>query len=384
MARQRIAIPFGGGLDRYTGPAVVDRTAQEDVRNVHLVDGWAHVRRGAAEVAELPGDVVAGEQLRTEDVLILVVYDPGTREVSVYRTAANGAGTATLIGKWFDLHESADEPPRVFMAEVAGKMFMAHDEPVFSRRAPTVYYDRFAGTLSPLEADWAHDGGIRFRGVTEHLGVYLAGWGYGDADEARPDLVRMSLPGEPTEFLEKYREPIGQPGEAVIRCVSTPRTLICFTSAQIWEHFGGDRSTFGARPIDVNYGLAASRLAIEIDGTVYLWSRPGPRRTAGGLSEDLSLPLNLRGPSPADLVAAGLVANGFATYYPDEEEVWFVFGRRVYAFSLRTERWRYDELPFEPVAAILSQPGVDLDPGYEPGVAVNLRVVEDVAAGVLR
>src|SRR5690606_34288513 len=153
---------------------------------------------------------------------------------------------------------------------------------------------------------------------------------------------------------------------------------------QTWEHFGSDRSTFGARPADTKFGLAASRLAIEIDGAVYFWSRTGPRRTTGGLSEDLALPLDLRGPSPADLVAEGATAYGFATYYPDEEEVLWVFGKRVYAFSLRTGRWRYDELPWAPVAAILSQPGVNVDPGYEPGVAVNLRVVEDVAAGVLR
>lgn len=383
MARQRIAIPFGGGLDRYTGPAVVDRTAQEDVRNVHLADGWAHVRRGSVQVAELPGDVVAGEQLRTEDVLILVVYDADTREVHVYRAASDGTNPLQ-IGKWFDLHESADEPPRVFMAEVAGLMFMAHDEEIFSRRAPTFYYDPIAGTLKPLEAEWAHEGGIRFRGVTAHLGAYLAGWGYGTADEARPELVRMSMPGEPTRFHPKFYEPIGQRGEAVIRCVSTGRTLVCFTSAQTWEHFGSDRSTFGARPADTKFGLAASRLAIEIDGAVYFWSRTGPRRTTGGLSEDLALPLDLRGPSPADLVAEGATAYGFATYYPDEEEVLWVFGKRVYAFSLRTGRWRYDELPWAPVAAILSQPGVNVDPGYEPGVAVNLRVVEDVAAGVLR
>src|SRR5690606_41470961 len=98
MARQRIAIPFGGGLDRYTGPAVVDRTAQEDVRNVHLADGWAHVRRGSVQVAEFPGDVVAGEQLRTEDVLILVVYDADTREVHVYRAASDGTNPLQ-IGK---------------------------------------------------------------------------------------------------------------------------------------------------------------------------------------------------------------------------------------------------------------------------------------------
>jgi len=383
MARQRIAIPFGGGLDRYTGPMVVDRTAQEDVRNVHLVDGWAHVRRGSVQVAELPGDVVAGEQLRTEDVLILVVYDADTREVHVYRAASDGMNPLH-IGKWFDLHESADEPPRVFMAEVAGLMFMAHNEAIFLRRAPTFYYDPIAGTLKPLEAEWAHQGGIRFRGVTAHLGAYLAGWGYGTADEARPDLVRMSLPGEPTQFHPKFYEPIGQRGEAVIRCVSTGRTLICFTSAQTWEHFGSDRSTFGARPADTKFGLAASRLAVEVDGTVYFWSRTGPRRTTGGLSEDLALPLELRAPAPADLAAEGALEHAFATFYPPEDEVLFVFGRRIYAYSLRTGRWRYDELPWAPVAAILSQPGVDVDPGYEPGVAANLRFVEDVAAGVLR
>lgn len=384
MARQRVAIPFGGGLDRYTGPMVVDRTAQEDVRNVHLVDGWAHVRRGAVTVNTLPGDVVGGAQLRAEDVLILVVYNTNTREVHVYRAPANGVGSVAHIGKWFDLHEAADTPPRVFLAEVAGFMFMAHDEPIFSRRAPTVYYDRITGKLAPLTAPWAHEDGIRFRGVAAHLGVYLAGWGYGTVTEFRPDLVRMSLPDDPRQFELKYFEPIGQRGEAVLRCLSLPHTLLCFTRSQLWEHFGGDRSTFGSRPIDLNFGVEASRLAIEVDGTVYFWSRLGPRRTTGGLSEDLSLPLDLRGPSPADLVAEGATAYGFATYYPDEEEVLWVFGKRVYAFSLRTERWRYDELPWEPVAAILSQPGFDVDLGYEPGFAVSLRVTGDVADGTHR
>lgn len=491
MARQKFPIPFGGGLDRETGSMVVDTSAQEDLRNVHLSDGLAYVRGGSDETAEFldPGDslpmdeVIAGELFRVENVGIIVAYRAATREVRVYRVNRAGSGPVH-IGVWFTLENGAVEPPRAFLAEMSGLMFMAHDEPTVSLRAATAYYDPATGTLHALSAGWAHsteinpagaensllyrklaeidtavtveysdpaansqpltiavvgvaievslatdgagaitstaaqvrtailadagaaalvgveidtddgpmgDGsgvvtamaaatiandGIRFRGVTPHLGAYLSGWGYGSATELRPDIVRMSLPGEPTTFELRHYESIGQRGEPVLACHSTGATLLVFKALETWEHFGTNRRNFGKRQLDPHAGILASRLGIVVEGTCFFWSHLGPRVSDGGRPEDIAIPLALHAPEPADLVAEGLSDAAFAVYLPARREIRWHFGQRYFAFSLITKRFSYGETEYEPSIGFLLPGGVGFD--VLAGTATSLSITADV------
>lgn len=355
---------LGLGLDRNAGPMTANPAFQEDLRNVYLADGLAYIRNGSRAPVELLDpdddglmtDVLAGELLKVTNVGVLVAWRESTREVHVFRVSGAGI-TPVHAGVWFTLAEGAVEPPRIFMAEVAGIMFLAHDEPSLSRRAPTVGYDPSSGALDPIEPAWAASGGIRFRGVAAHLGAYLAGWGYGTATETRPDLVRMSLPGDPTTFELRHYESIGQPGEAVLRCVSVGGTLLCLKAFEVWTHFGSDRRTFGKRQLEGGIGILSSRLGIVVDtedaaqGLFYFWSHLGPRVSGGGPSSDMALPLALFNGGPEDLVAEGDSEAAFATYYPPRKQVRFHFGERYYAFDRTLEQWSYGEMGYTPSCA---------------------------------
>lgn len=467
---------------------VVDSTSQEDVRNVRLAKGFAHVRLGVSVPVTTFTEqfVVAGEPFRAEGAAILVAYNSTSRDVNVYRTTASGAAPS-LIAKWFTLDAAADSPPIVFMAEVDGLMFMAHDEPVLTRRAPSVYYDPAVSALKVISPAWAHgttinpagaenslsyhklasvatvvtveyvdppgnnvplsvavvggaitvtlatdaasvvtstaaqvrtailanasaaalvsvtirsdDGGladgsgvvtaiaattiatdgIRFRGVAAHLGNYLAGWGYGTEAENRPEYVRMSLPLEPATFELRHYMPAGAKGEPILRCLSGSSGLIVFKPSETWNHVGGDRATFDIYRMDDKHGIHATRLAVSVQGSgLYWWAKRGPRRMVGGGIEDLSIPLELLAPSPADLVAEGVTREAFASYYPPDNEVRFHFGRRVYAFGLETEQWAYHELGFTPFAALLLQPDSAINSSAEAGYVQSLTVTADV------
>lgn len=495
--RARVQLPLGAGIDRESGPMVRDASAQEDLRNVHLHRGFAYLRKGSVEAAALldPDDdapmteVLAGEHFKAAAVGIVVAWRESTRGVHVYRITRAGASPQHL-GLWFTLAAGAAEPPRIFLGEVAGHMWMAHDEAAITLRAVTVGYDPTSGDLVPLTAAWAHcttidpagaenairyrkraavdldvtvtyvdpvgnnvplsvavaggditvtletdgasavvstaaevlavleadddvlelvaaaldpdDGGledgsgvmtaiaetpiandgIRFRGVTEHLGAYLAGWGYGTEREAHPEYVRMSLPTEPGTFELQHYAAIGQKGDAVLRCLSTGGTLLCFKAFEHWEHFGENRRSFGVRRLDPLVGILSSRLGIVIDqdGTgaaiAFVWTPLGPRLSNGGPLIDLAIPLALFTPEPEDLAALGNPDEAFAAFLPDRRQVRFHFGERYYAFDLIAKQWSYGELAFEPSCGFLL-PGV-ADVAVPAGSVSDLEVIEDI------
>lgn len=223
-----------------------------------------------------------------------------------------------------------------------------------------------SGVVTAMAETAIANTGLRFRGVVAHLGAYLGGWGYGTEAEPRPDFVRMSMPGAPAVFQLQHYETIGQRGDHVLACHSTGRTLLCYKTFETWDHYGTDRRTFGKRQLDKLHGLAGAHLAVNVDGVIYGWTREGPRRSAGGVPEDLSLPLGLLAPAPVDLVAEGAAATAFAADLPARNEVRFHFGRRVYVFHLDDERWSYLELGVDVVCAFLL-PGLSTDttpPGF--------------------
>jgi len=361
--RPRIPLSFGGGMDRATGVFDVGPENFLDLRNVYLYRNRMEARKGLAAVntfvddaAAVVDDVVLISPMRSEQMGVVIGYQDGDRELHVYRVDGDGTGT-DRIGAWGTLPASAHEPPRVLATESYRKLFFAHDEVVFSRRLSTYYYDPFVG--SPLvqltaDLDGAGDAPVYFRGVARHLN-YVIGWGFGTATEQnRPEIVRVSMPAAPTSWDAEHYFIAGIRDDPVLDCQSmgaTPSPLAVFKQSETYTIFGFDRRTFGIRRIDDIYGLAASRLAITVNGVCYFWSLEGPRATSGNSpSKDLAWPLDLDAPAPATLVAEGALEDGFVEYLPGRRVILFVFGKRVYALSIwnpADPKWSYGELGYE-------------------------------------
>lgn len=356
--RARIPLVFGSGLDRSSGVMAAEPSTFADLRNVHLHRGRAELRGGLLEKLAFDGDsiVIAEHPISSQGVGVAITYNTTTRNVGVHVMAADGS-LATLIGTLWTL--PAGSPiPIVICADSYDKLFVAHDEPDFDARQITKVYDPMSGTISDLTGDLDGDGmaaPIKFRGVTRHLN-YLVGWGYGTealTAQNRPEIVRVSLPGEPTVFKPEHYFIAGQRGDPVVICVAVGGSLAVRKAAESYEIIGYDRSTFGIRPLDTLYGCVEARLSVNVGIRNYFWSLEGPRMSLGGASEDLSLDLGLD-QAPVDALAA--VTNtryAFATYVPDKREVWFVFGRWVFTLHLSDDdlRWSYNEITTELISA---------------------------------
>lgn len=361
----RVVMPFGSGLDRDTGIMAVRPGTFEDIRNLMLHQGKAIVRPGFGSALELLDDVgtpishiVEGFPLRSEGVGIAVSYQEATQRVWVH--SVNGDGTvAARVGEW--VHDQGgwgSTPPVVHMAESYGNVFMAHDKRAITSRAPTIYYDT-TGSLEPLESDdWGGRGDepIRFRGVVRHLN-YLFGWGWGDSISDRPEFVRSSVAGSPTEFKLSSYAPAGNQRDPVLLCKPAGKRLIVFKDSETHVIFGSSRANFGVDILDPLYGILGSKLAANFGGMVLAWSLEGPRIWDGrGDSDEISIPLDLGGLEPSSLVPQGLTETSFAFYVPELRVVIFVFGRRVYALTVRVEgdwKWSYWELGFDPLCAFI-------------------------------
>ncbi len=361
--RTKIPLSFGGGMDRATGVFEVGAENFIDLRNVYLYRSRMEARKGLAAANTFVDDAAANVKhvvlispMRSEQMGVVIGYQDGDRELHVYRVDGDGTGT-DRIGAWGTLPANAHEPPRVLATESYRKLFFAHDEVVFSRRLSTYYYDPFEGDpLVQLQADLdgAGDAPVYFRGVTRHLN-YVIGSGFGTASEqSRPEIVRVSMPAEPTSWDPEHYFIAGVRDDPVLRCesmgsVNSPLTV--FKQNETYTIFGYDRRTFGIRRIDDIYGLAASRLAVTVNGVCYFWSLEGPRATSGnGPSKDLAWPLDLDAPAPATLVAEGALEDGFAEYLPGRRVILFVFGKRTYTLSVwnpEDPKWSYGELGYE-------------------------------------
>ncbi len=368
----RVVMPFGGGLDRESGVLAMRPATFEDIQNVLLHQGKAIVRPGFNTTLSLLDDegaevshVLQGEALESARVGVAVAYQQATEKVFVYVVAAEGT-SATLIDEW--VHDQGgwgSSPPVIVMAESYGNMFMAHDEPVVLNRAQTIYYD---GALNDLQGDFEDAGAhnIRFRGVVQHLN-YLGGWGYGNETLDRPELVRFSVAGDPTTFQPNHYLVIGDRGVPVTNCGKAGARGIYLQVLKETSGYvivGSSRSNFGWFEVDPNFGCLNSALSTELGGDLFAWSAEGPRAWHGlGPSEEVSIPLDLAGLEPADLVAEGELKRAFAHYIPRLRIVAFVFGRRMYALTARIEgdyKWSYWPLAFEPFCGFTLFPGSTL------------------------
>lgn len=361
----RVAMPFGSGLDRDTGIMAVRPGTFEDIRNLMLHQGKAIVRPGFGSALELLDDagtaishIVAGFPLRSDSVGIVVSYQEDAQRVWVH--SVNDDGTvAVRLGEWeHDQGGWGSTPPVVHMAESYGNVFMAHDKRAVTSRAPTIFYDT-TGSLEPLESDdWGGRGDepIRFRGVVRHLN-YIFGWGWGDSVSDRPEYVRSSVAGAPTTFKVNHYAIAGNQRDPVLLCKPAGKRLVVFKDSETHVILGSSRANFGIIMLDPLYGILGSKLAANFGGMVLAWSLEGPRLWDGlGNSDEISIPLDLGGLEPSSLVPQGLTETSFTFYVPGLRVVVFVFGRRVYALTVRVEgdwKWSYWELGFDPLCAFI-------------------------------
>lgn len=371
MPRTRIPLAFGGGLDRASGVMATESATFADLRNVHLRRGKAELRRGLAERVTFANEttVIAEHQIASQSIGAAVTYSSVTREVSLYIMRADGT-LATKVGVVWTLPEGTLVPV-VVCTDSYDKLFVAHDEPDFSLRQSTRVYNPLTGTLDDLTGDLDGDGvsaPIRFRGVARHLN-YLVGWGYGteaEGSENRPEIVRVSLPADPTTFQGEHYFIAGQRGDPVISCARAGATLAVRKAAESYEIVGYDRSTFGIRPLDTLYGCLEARLSTNVGVRNFFWSLEGPRVSSGGASEDLALDLGLDGVPVDALAAIASTRDAFATYVPGRREIWFVFGRWAFVLHLDDDslRWSYNEfaVPLVSAGLLYSTPGAPFGP----------------------
>ncbi|MGH3428475.1 MAG: hypothetical protein ACRDQZ_13060 [Mycobacteriales bacterium] len=351
--RPRIPLVFGGGVDRYSGTTIAEPTSFRDLRNVHLRRGGAELRGGLGLVNDLADDAIIGVfPIRSQGIGVLVTYTLSSREIKLYLTSADGT-MDSLVGVVWTLPVDAGFP-QVLAAEMVDTLVLAHDEGNYARRQVTKVYDPLVGTITNLQADLylptepPTPVDVFFRGVMTYL-EYIVGWGYGSentGDDNRPEVVRVSLPGQ-LAFNPEHYFIAGSRGDPVLICSQAGEELMARKSANSYRIVGYDRATFGIFPGDRYFGAAASRLSITIGGINYFWSLDGPRRSEGGPdSEDLELPLDIGGPAPSDLASLLDLADGFACYRPERREIEFIFGQWGYVYHMAevgSERWSFRE-----------------------------------------
>lgn len=345
MPDERTPMPFGQGLDRASGLMVVDPASMADLRNVLLYDGKAQARRGFGAASALINiatdpmdDVLALYPFRAKGKTVAAAWLTADRKVEIFAAGSTGGGAAPIDAAdadstWFTA-DAIVGAPLITMAESYLKMFMAHyfhpyKPSMAVLRAPTKYYDPAGAIGSRLLALNVDLGGgaedICFAGVCTYLN-YMVGWGYGNKTQPdRPEIVRVSLPGDPTSWVAGHYFIAGVRGDPVVACGPAGSVLSVFKESETYEIRGTDRTTFGIiGPVDY-FGQAGPRLGVTVGHTRYFWSLQGPRMTTGGQSADIALPLDLAAPQPSDLVAAGVVTYGFAEYDPDYRRVLFFF-----------------------------------------------------------
>lgn len=346
---QVVPLVFGQGLDRETGAMATRPGSMEQIKNVELFQGKAQVRHGyrLASALVLPAGatvthVLAIQEMRTtQEAMVVVLGDDG----AVHALVVDKTGThATYIAKWGDLPAGATTPPRILTASSYGEVVLGHDESVFLQRLPTVYYDASVSTLTHLTGtlDGVTEEDIPYRGVQRYLN-YLVGWAYGSASERdRPEVLRISQPGQPLEFAPDAYFIIGERNDAVLAAHPTGSVLLVLKGTEIHRITGYAAANFGSEILDPNFGVLTSRLAVTVSDTCFFWSATGPRMCNGqGPSQDIAIPLDLGGPDPLGLVAESDLGRAFAYWNPERRSVHFVFGRRQYVLSLRGQPWKW-------------------------------------------
>lgn len=361
MGRDIIRVPFtsGVGLERQYGAMVAKPGAYSDLRNAHLTGGRMEIRRGLYQAADTGGtftDVLAIAPLRAALQAVLVVYDEPSREVRLVKAIIDPgtlAMTLTNISGVVWTIPATAQFPVVSITDSFGKAFIAHNEPTFSTRQKTKVYDPLTG----LFADLPYNSGpnaVTFRGVARWLS-YIVGWGYGTDDTGppddrnRPEIVRLSNPGDPEVLQPLFYFIAGQRGEPVLGGAVCALGFLIAKEGELHLITGTSRLDFDIKLVDPNFGVISERAMVEVNGEVFFWSSEGPRVSNGGASVDLGLPLDLGGTTPDGLSGADL-RQAHATYRPDREEIEWMFpvsgSGSTFTFTLDLKdptqrRWSY-------------------------------------------
>ncbi len=345
-----LSLPLGSGLDRASGAMAVRPGSLRDARNVYLRAGKAEVRRGMLYTATLPDQgghlcsfIPLLSPMRVEGVAIAAGYYAGSREVHLYRLPASGEDPAVHLGLLFSLHADAAAPPRLHAAEVGGRLFIAHDEPLQSRRAPTMVYDPLGSSvLYGLTATFnaAGEAPVRFRGVLA-WSEYLVGWGFASATENRPEIVRTSLPGRPLEWDANHYFIAGTRGDPVVSCRPAGGNLLAIKASQTYRIHGSSHLDFGILPLHALTGTLSHSLTIELDGRCFVWSAEGPAMLTGQADPGrLEQPLDLKGPQPTDFIDLDY-SSGFVQYIIGRTALEWVFGTVSFVFA--GGEWSYGQ-----------------------------------------
>jgi hypothetical protein len=354
--RPRVALPLGAGIDRHAGSYIAQAGSFADLRNVRLGDGKI-LPRFSLDVAltlATAGSVIGIYPVRSSGVAVALVYST-VAPIRVEAWQINGTGTAAvLIGDVWTYAGLPARIPRAIAADSYDKLVIAHDLESYSQRKITRVYDFNTGLITDLATGDPGMVTVKFRGVARHLN-YIFGWGYGtDATPDRPEIVRVSLPGDPTTFDINHYFVMGQRGDPVLSCQTAGDVLLSMKYSETYDIFGYDRATFGYKPGDMLHGIVSPRAGLTIERVNYRWSHAGPRRASGaGPSEDIGRDLDLAGPLPeANAAAVGSIANyTFTAYDPFTQELTWVFntqwGYTLHLAELPDVKWSYRE--FTPI-----------------------------------
>lgn len=352
MARPKLLLPFGGGVDRQTGSAVVDPDAFADLRNVHVSRGRMELRMGNLRRALIDwGDDVLGIfSVRAEGISAVVVFDATSRDVRLYFVDSDF--NQQFLGTLWTLPEGAASI--VVAAEAYNKIIFAHDEEDYDLRQATKVVDCLTGSISDLTSDLDRDDAaetIKFRGVARHLN-FLFGWGYGKgSDPDRAEILRYSLPGVPTTFVPEHHFIVGMPGDPIVGGGPVNGFFEIAKGAKTYYLHGSSSLDFGlSKVVDEHFGLLRSRLSITVGTERFRWSTDGPRVSNGGPSTDLEFPLDVDSEAAADDAAPypefqypDDANDAFAYYDSKKGEVVFVFGFWGYVLHIKEpqRRWSY-------------------------------------------
>lgn len=351
--RQKMLIPFGGGLDRKTGSAVVDPDSFGNLQNVHLFRGRMEIRRGLARLLNIGwgDDIIAIQAIRAQSLTAVAVWRETSREVKLY--LVDGAfASATYVGVLWTMPALVTGVPVVTCADMYGQLVFAHDEASMAARQVTRVFTVSGGSLANLQLDLDRDGSandVKFRLVKRHLN-YLVGVGYGtDSDEDRPEVIRISQAGAIT-FVPEHYFLVGARGDPVLGLGKIGQgdnaVLGCYKAAEAYKLVGHDARTFGVFLMDDSHGILGARLEVTVGSENFRWGLNGPRVTSGGASEDLELPLDIAGPEADPLHSAVEADQALAFYDSKEHEVVFVFDHWGYVLHLKDKSRRWSFRPY--------------------------------------
>lgn len=386
-------------MDRATGGPSENPTSFADMRNIVYFPGAVRLRPGlGASVATLGDPVVCSVGVfQAYGLLVWVIFDPVTLDVNVVQTNLQGQ-SETAVGTFGVLDPSAQNPPRFTFAESYGILVIAHDEPNVAYRFDTYRFDPAdtGNEWDTIEADLDGTGAaaVQFRGVVTHLGA-VWGWGYGSAsDPDRPEVLRRSDPADPTVYVAEQYIQFGARLDPIIGCAPVQSSLAVFKGSSWYRLDGNTAATYSPQLVDPVIGLVSAQSVQNIQGTLYWWSPYGPRSTTGGATIDISGPLDLTGPLPADLPPLGPPIYGFTYYSPDNQKLGFAFpdpdgaeGTVAYCLSLQGPlRWSLDQIGRTVLCAVLASTGqtsIAIDPGYADNVTVDGAQGDSVASATI-